>query len=227
MASSVQSGCSARKAAAFSCRAERYSRSAALNFWAGDIACSTCCASVFIMTTDCLREFTDQYKAVSLLTERGYFGSSRRALVEKGFEAGVTGAAHRQTRAIAENRQPAVLAVRLDARDAFQVHDVGAVDAHEPVRVKASFQAGDGLLLKMLFPLTGQCYVIVLGLGVVKLGNGNQGDLRAVFHDKAFQELVRWPGRGGEFVRGRHFLAQAAFRSFQRRVKALAADGFQ
>src|SRR5260370_27446780 len=133
------------------------------------IACTTFCASVFITASDCPRRFTDQYKTVSLLTERGYFGSSRRALVEEGeegFEAGITGAAHRQTRAIAENRQPAVLAVRLDARDAFQVHDVGAVDAHEPVRVKASFQADDGLLLEMFFALIGQCYVIVLCLGV-------------------------------------------------------------
>jgi putative phosphoesterase len=63
MASSVQSGCSARKAAAFSCR-----RSAGRNFCAGDIACTTCCASVFI-------GFTNQYKAVSLFTERGYFSS--------------------------------------------------------------------------------------------------------------------------------------------------------
>src|SRR5216683_7768308 len=123
MASSVQSGCSARNAAAFSCQAERYSRSAARNFCAGDIACTTFCASVFITASDCPRRFTDQYKTVSLLTERGYFGSSKRALVEEGFEAGVTGAAHRQTRAIAENRQPAVLAVRLDARDAFQVDE--------------------------------------------------------------------------------------------------------
>src|SRR5712664_4040823 len=122
MASSVQSGCSARKAAAFSCRAERYSRSAALNFWAGDIACSTCCASVFIMTSDCPREFTDQYKTVSLLTERGYFGSSGRALVEEGFEAGVTGAAHRQAGAVGENRKATVFAVGLDAHDAFLSH---------------------------------------------------------------------------------------------------------
>src|SRR5258708_16658936 len=143
------------------------------------MACRIFCASVFITASDCPRRFTDQYKTVSLLTERGYFGSSRRALVEEGeegFEASVAGAAHRQTRAIAENRQPAVLAVRLDARDAFPVHGVSSVDAHEPVRVKASFQAGDGLLLKMLLPLTGKCYVIVLGLGVVELGNGNQRD---------------------------------------------------
>src|SRR5229473_3976643 len=144
MASSVQSGCSARNAAAFSCRAERYSRSAALNFCAGDIACTTFCASVFITASDCPREFTDQYKTVSLLTERGYFGSSRRALVEEGFEAGVAGTAHRQAGAVGENRKAAVFAVGLDAHNAFQIHDVRAMDAHITVRVEACFQAGDG-----------------------------------------------------------------------------------
>src|SRR6266568_9255611 len=144
MASSVQSGCSARSAAAFSWRAERYSRSAARNFWAGDIACSTFCASLFITASDCPRWFTDQYKTVSLLTERGYFGSSKRALVEEGFEAGVAGAADGQARAVGENSQAAVLAVGLDAHHAFEIHDVRAVDAHKAVRIEASFEAGDG-----------------------------------------------------------------------------------
>src|SRR5229473_5321031 len=171
MASSVQSGCSARNAAAFSCRAERYSRSAALNFCAGDIACTTFCASLFITASDCPREFTDQYKTVSLFTERGYFGSSRRALVEEGFEAGVAGAANRQARAVGENGEAAVLAVGLDACDAFEIHDVRAVDADEAVWIQAGFEAGDGLLLEMLFALAGERHVIVLGLGVVKFSN--------------------------------------------------------
>jgi len=140
----VQSGCSARNAAAFSCRAERYSRSAARNFWAGDIACTTFCASVFITASDYPRWFTDQYKTVSLLTQRGYFGSSKRALVEEGFEAGVAGAADRQARTVGEDGQAAVLAVRLDAHNALEIHDVRAVDAHKAARIEASFQAGDG-----------------------------------------------------------------------------------
>ncbi len=88
--------------------------------------------------------FRDQYKTVSLLTERGYFGSSKRALVEEGFEAGVAGAADGQARAVGENSQAAVLAVGLDAHHAFEIHDVRAVDAHKAVRIEASFQAGDG-----------------------------------------------------------------------------------
>jgi uncharacterized protein len=40
------------------------------------MACRTFCASVFITAADCPRRFTDQYKTVSLLTERGYFRSS-------------------------------------------------------------------------------------------------------------------------------------------------------
>src|SRR5260370_41641747 len=77
MASSVQSGCSARNAAAFSSRAEKYSRSAARNFCAGDIAWRTFCASVFI-------GFTNQYKTVSLLTERGYLRSSEAGRSQSG-----------------------------------------------------------------------------------------------------------------------------------------------
>jgi len=39
--------------------------------------------------------------------------------------------------------------------------------------------------------------------------------------------LLWRPGGSGEFVRGGHFFTKAAFRLFQRGVKALAADGFQ
>src|SRR5216683_3776343 len=76
------------------------------------------------------------------------------SFVEKGFKTGEAGPADGQARAVGENGQAAVLAVGLDARDALQVHDVRAVDAHEAVGIEAGFQAGDGLLLEMLFPLT-------------------------------------------------------------------------
>ena len=86
-----------------------------------------------------------------------------------------------------------------DACDALQIHDIRAMDAHEAVWI----EAGDGLLLEMLLPLTGQRHVVVLGLCVVKFGDGNQRNLRAVLHYEAFQKLLRRPRRGREFVRGR------------------------
>src|SRR2546430_17665005 len=82
-------------------------------------------------------------------------------------------------------------------------------------------------LLEMLLPLTGKRHVIVLGLRVVKLANRNQRDPRAVFYYQPFQELLRGPCGSREFVRGGHFLAHPAFRSFQCRLKAFAADGLQ
>jgi len=75
------------------------------------------------------------------------------AFVEKGFEAGVACTGYGQARAVGENGQAAVFAIRLDAHDAFEIHDVGAVDAHEGVWIEAGFEAGDGLLLEMLFCL--------------------------------------------------------------------------
>src|SRR2546427_9489534 len=101
--------------------------------------------------------------------ERSYRRSSRRALVEEGFQAGVAGAADRQARAVGENRQAAVLAIGFDANDALEIHDVRAVDTYETVRVEASFESGDGLLLEMLFALSGERHIIVLSLRIVEL----------------------------------------------------------
>src|SRR5712664_1099206 len=114
------------------------------------------------------------------------------SLVEEGFEAGVAGTAHREAGAVGEDGEAAVLAVGFDACDALQIHDIRAMDAHEAVWI----EAGDGLLLEMLLPLTGQRHV-------VKFGDGNQRNLRAVLHYEAFQKLLRRPRRGREFVRGR------------------------
>jgi predicted RNase H-like HicB family nuclease len=59
------------------------------------------------------------------LAEKKSFPIDRSlSFVEEGFEAGVAGAAHWQARAVGENREAAVLAVGLDAHDAFQIHDV-------------------------------------------------------------------------------------------------------
>src|ERR1700682_611033 len=187
------------------------------------------CASVFITASDC-NCFSQNAKKKQIPPATPALGmTSERllSLVEEGLEAGVAGAAYRQARAVGENRKAAILAVRLDAPDALQVHEVRAVDAHVAVRVEACLQAGDGLLLEVLLSPTGQRHVVVLGLRVVKLGDRNQRNLRAVLYDQAFLKLLRRPRRGREFVGVRHFPTQTAFRSFQSRIKALASDGLQ
>src|SRR5882672_5268477 len=123
MASSVQSGCSARNAAAFSCRAERYSRSAARNFCAGDMACTIFCASVFMTASDC-NCFSQNAKKKQIPRASPALGMTSERLFAF-VEAGLAGAADGQARAVGENGQAAVLAVGLDAHDAFQIHDVG------------------------------------------------------------------------------------------------------
>src|SRR5437660_3345701 len=121
------------------------------------------------------------------------YKEGRRALllafVEEGFEAGVAGAADGEACAVGENREAAVLAVGLGAGDALEVHDVGAVDTHETVWVKARFQSGDGLLLEMLFAKACKSNVIILSFRIVEFGDRNQSDLGAVFYHQAFEEL--------------------------------------
>ena len=65
----------------------------------------------------------------------------------------------------------AIFAVGLDAGDAFEVDNVGAVDAKESRRVEGGFEAGDGLLLQVLFAVRAEGDVVVLGFGVVELGD--------------------------------------------------------
>ncbi len=43
--------------------------------------------------------------------------------------------------------------------------------------------------------------------------------------DKAFEELLRGPGRSGEFLRGGHFFAEPALGALERRLETTAADG--
>ena len=64
--------------------------------------------------------------------------------IEERLEAGVAGAADGQARAVDQYRKPAVFAVEFDARPAFRIDDVRAVNAHEARRLQAGFQAGDG-----------------------------------------------------------------------------------
>lgn len=55
--------------------------------------------------------------------------------VEEGAEAGVTCAAYWELCAICEHGDVAVLPVGFDSGYALQIDDVGAVDAHEALRV--------------------------------------------------------------------------------------------
>src|SRR5437899_3905313 len=95
------------------------------------------------------------------------------AFIEEGFEAGVAGAADRQARAVGEDRQATILAVRLYTYHTFQINDVRPMDADKIVRIEACFQAGNSLLLEVLFSLTDQGHIVVLSLGVVELANRN------------------------------------------------------
>src|SRR6516162_3004829 len=71
--------------------------------------------------------------------------------VEEGFQAGIACAADGKAYAVREDCHFAVFAVGLDARDALEVDEVGAVDTHEESRVKRQFEARDCLLFQMLF----------------------------------------------------------------------------
>src|SRR5690606_39035436 len=59
----------------------------------------------------------------------------------------VSGPRHRQLRAVGQNREPAVLAVKIDACEPLDVHDERAMDAHEAGRVELTFDVGHRLLL--------------------------------------------------------------------------------
>ena len=89
------------------------------------------------------------------------------AVVEEGFEAGVAGAADGEAGAVGENGEAAVFAVGLDADDAFEIYDVGAMNAHEAGGIEAGFDARNGLLLKMLGSLGGQRDVVILGFDLI------------------------------------------------------------
>ncbi|OLC99600.1 MAG: hypothetical protein AUH86_02070 [Acidobacteria bacterium 13_1_40CM_4_58_4] len=71
-------------------------------------------------------------------------------------EAGIAGAADGQARAVCEDGQAAVLAVRFDASDSFQIHDIRAVNTDEAMRVETRFQTGNGLLIEVFLTLAGQ-----------------------------------------------------------------------
>ena len=97
-----------------------------------------------------------------------------------------------------KHRHVAIFAVRLDAGDSFEVDDVGAVNAKESRRIEGGFEAGDGLLLQVLFVFGAEGDVVVLGFGVIELGDGDDEDVRAVAHRDAIEILGRRTGGGGE-----------------------------
>src|SRR5271156_4110732 len=114
-----------------------------------------------------------------------------RLAVEEGAEACVACPAYWELCTVCEHGDVAVFSVRLDPSHAFQVDDVGAVDAHEAGRVQRGFQAGDSLLLQVLFAFGGQVDVIVLCFGIFQLRDGNDEHAGAVAHRDAVEELRR------------------------------------
>ena len=64
----------------------------------------------------------------------------------------VTGAAHRQARAIRQSRQAAVFAIGLDPRHPLQVDESGTMDPHKARGIELCFQLRDGLLLQIALP---------------------------------------------------------------------------
>jgi len=67
-------------------------------------------------------------------------GCSLVLFVQEGFEAGVAGATDGEPHAVRKDGHLTVFAIRLDARDALEVHEVGAVDAHEESRVERQLE---------------------------------------------------------------------------------------
>src|SRR5579863_2220875 len=82
--------------------------------------------------------------------------------VEEGTEAGVAGTAYGELGAVVEHGDVAIFRVGLDSGDAFEIHDVRAVNAHEAGRIENRFEARDGLLLQVLFAFGAERNVIVL-----------------------------------------------------------------
>src|SRR5271169_5669949 len=113
--------------------------------------------------------------------------------VEESAEAGVACAAYWDLGAVGEDGDVAVFAVGLDFGHSLQVDDVGAVDAHEARRVERGFQAGDGLLLQVLFAFGGEGDVVVLRFGIFEFGDGNYEDAGAVADGDAIEKLRRGP----------------------------------
>ncbi len=151
--------------------------------------------------------------------------------VEEGAEAGVTGAADGEPRAIVEDGDVAILGVGLDAGDAFEIDDVGAMDAQEAGRIERGLEAGDGLLLEMLFAFGNEREVIVLRLGVVEFGNGNDEDAGAIA-DGNTVEVLRWRTRtrgefGGLQRQVRRISGETLLGAVERGLKALDGDGFE
>src|ERR1700691_6545122 len=102
------------------------------------------------------------------------------AVIQQCFQARVARATHRQSRAVAKNRQAAVLPVWFDSDDPFKIDDVGPVNANKSSWIKPGLDAGDSLLLQMLGAVSCQGHVVVLRFHVVQLGDRNQRHPRAI-----------------------------------------------
>src|SRR5262249_14836049 len=114
------------------------------------------------------------------------------------------GAADRQTRSIGEDGDPALFAIRLDARDPLEVHDGGAMDPDETGWIEHRLQSRDRLLLQKALAGAVERDVVILGFGVIELVERNDVNARPVLDDDTLRTLFGWPGRLGE-VRGGSF----------------------
>ncbi len=141
----------------------------------------------------------------------------------------MAGPADRKLRAVAEHRDAAVARVRLDARDSFQVCDIGPVNAHELFGVQLPFDARNGLLLQIIFLFAAQRDVVVLRLNVIQAVDWDDVNLRAVFHHHPLQLLLRRAGGRGK-LGGRDRrpgISQPRPDFFERFLQPIGAEGLQ
>src|SRR5580700_3115584 len=131
-------------------------------------------------------------------------------LIDKSSQARVAGTAYGKLCSIGEHRDVALLGERLDFGDALEIDDVGPVDAHESGGIESGFQARNCLLLQVLFAVGCQSHVIILSLGVIELGDGNDEYARAVA-DRDAVKILRWRTGGcGQVCRGRRSFRELA-----------------
>src|ERR1043166_4515256 len=129
---------------------------------------------------------------------REWCGSGPAALAglaQQRLQLRVSGAAYRQLGAVGEHGYTAVLGVGFNPCDAFQVHDIRAMNAHEALRIELCLNARDCLLLQVVLLLAPQRDVVVLRLDVIELVDRNNMDFGAVLYDDALQFLIRRPRR--------------------------------
>src|SRR4029453_17114913 len=88
--------------------------------------------------------------------------------------------ADRQFRAVPEDRHAAVLCVKLNPRDAFDVQQIRSMNTNEARRIEEALDCGKRLILEIRLALRMERDVIVLRLDVIDLVDGQHMDPRTV-----------------------------------------------